>query len=69
MDPVIASAGRSPAIDPDRRIRSAAFAAIERLSRQHGGQIPWDAISPGFRTGGETVRFANRAKGIFKPRR
>ncbi len=55
-------------MDPDRRIRGAAFAAIEKLSRQHGGQIPWDAISPGFRTGGETVRFANRAKGIFKPR-
>ena len=68
MDPNIASAGRNPAMDPDRRIRGAAFAAIEKLSRQHGGQIPWDAISPGFRTGGETVRFANRAKGIFKPR-
>ena len=55
-------------MDPDRRIRGAAFAAIERLSRQHGGQIPWDAIRAGFQMGSETVRFANRAKGIFKPR-
>ena len=55
-------------MDPDRRIRGAAFAAIEKLSRRHGGQIPWDAIRAGFQTGGETVRFANRAKGIFKPR-
>ena len=30
MDPIVVSAGRSPAIDPDRRIRSAAFAAIEK---------------------------------------
>ena len=55
-------------MDPDRRIRGAAFAAIEKLSRQHGGQIPWEAIRVGFQAGGETVLFANRAKGIFKPR-
>lgn len=55
-------------MDPDRRIRGAAFAAIEKLSRQHGGQIPWQVIRVGFQAGGETVLFANRAKGIFKPR-
>ena len=55
-------------MDADRRIRVAAFAAIERLSRRWGGQIPWEAISVGFQAGGETVLFANRAKGIFKPR-
>ena len=55
-------------MDPDRRIRVAAFAAIEKLSRQWGGQIPWEAIRVGFQAGGETVLFANRAKGIFKPR-
>ena len=54
-------------MDPDRRIRVAAFAAIEKLSRQRGGQIPWEAIRVGFQAGGETVLFANRAKGIFKP--
>jgi putative restriction endonuclease len=55
-------------MDPDRRIRVAAFAAIERLSRQLGGQIPWEVIRGGFQVDGETVLFANRAKGIFKPR-
>ncbi len=65
---IAANAVRNPAMDPDRRIRGAAFAAIEKLSRQHGGQIPWEAIRVGFQAGGETVLFANRAKGIFKPR-
>ena len=56
-------------MDPDRRIRVAAFTAIEKLSRQWGGQIPWEAIRVGFQAGGdETVLFATRAKGIFKPR-
>lgn len=65
---IAATAGRNSAMDPDRRIRGAAFAAIEKLSRQHGGQIPWQVIRVGFQAGGETVLFANRAKGIFKPR-
>ena len=65
---IAAYPGRNPAMDPDRRIRGAAFAAIGKLSRQHGGQIPWEAIRVGFQAGGETVLFANRAKGIFKPR-
>ncbi len=55
-------------MDPDRRIRAAAFAAIEKLSRQWGGLVPWRAIREGFQADGETVLFANRAKGIFKPR-
>ena len=55
-------------MDPDRRIRTAAFAAIEKLSQQWGGQVPWEAIREGFQADGETVLFANRAKGIFKPR-
>ena len=55
-------------MDPDRRIRAAAFAAIEKLSQQWGGQVPWRAIREGFQADGETVLFANRAKGIFKPR-
>ena len=54
--------------DPDRHIRVAAFAAIEKLSRQLGGQVPWEAIKVGFQVGGERVLFANQAKGIFKPR-
>ena len=55
-------------IDPDKHIRAAAFAAIEKISRQWGGQVPWHAIRTGFQVGGERVLFANRAKGIFKPR-
>ena len=55
-------------MDPDRRIRAPAFAAIEKLSQQWGGQVPWGAIREGFQADGETVLFANRAKGIFKPR-
>ena len=56
-------------IDPDAPLRAAAFAAIEKLSRQRAGRVPWKDIEPGFRTArGERVLFANRAKGIFKPR-
>ena len=54
--------------DPDRHIRAAAFAAIEKLSREWGGQVPWNAIRVGFQADGESVLFANQAKGIFKPR-
>lgn len=54
--------------DPDQRIRAAALAAIERLSRQHGGRVQWADIHRGFCAGGERVHFANRAKGIFKPK-
>ncbi|MDE2723564.1 MAG: HNH endonuclease, partial [Gemmatimonadota bacterium] len=54
--------------DPDKHIRAAAFVAIEKISRQWGGQVPWEAIRTGFQVGDERVLFANRAKGIFKPR-
>ena len=53
--------------DPDKHIRAAAFAAIEKISRQWGGQVPWDAIRMGFQVGGERILFANQARGIFKP--
>ena len=54
--------------DPNKHIRAAAFVAIEKISRQWGGQVPWEAIRMGFQVDGERVLFANRAKGIFKPR-
>ncbi len=54
--------------DPDQPIRAAALAAIERLSRQHGGRVQWSDIQRGFYAEGEQVHFATRAKGIFKPR-
>ena len=54
--------------DPDQPIRAAALAAIEGLSRQHGGRVQWKDIEGGFDAGGERVHFATRAKGIFKPK-
>ena len=56
------------AMDPDHRIRAAAFVAISQLSRQFNDHVPWDAIGEGFSVAGETILFANRSKGIFKPR-
>lgn len=53
--------------DPDKHIRAAALVAIEKISRQWGGQVPWDAIRVGFQVGDERVLFANQARGIFKP--
>ena len=55
-------------MDPDHRIRAAAFVAISQLSRRFNDHVPWDAISGGFSMAGERILFANRAKGIFKPR-
>lgn len=54
--------------DPDQHIRAAAFSAIEKLSRRWSGKVPWKAIAEGFFVGGQKVLFANRPKGIFKPR-
>lgn len=54
--------------DPDQHIRAAAFDAIEKLSRRWSGSVPWRAIAEGFLVGGQRVLFANRPKGIFKPR-
>ena len=53
--------------DPDKHIRAAALDAIEKISRQWGGQVPWHAISTGFQADGKRVLFANQARGIFKP--
>ena len=55
--------------DPDKHIRAAALAAIEKISRQWGGQVPWDAIRVGFQADGGRILFANQARGIFKPQR
>ena len=55
--------------DPDAHIRSAAFSALEKLVRyQPDGLVRWDAIHRGFQVGSEHIHFANRARGIFKPR-
>ena len=55
-------------MDQDHPIRAAAFVAISQLSRRFNDHVPWDAINNGFSMAGERIRFANRAKGIFKPK-
>ena len=55
-------------IDPDQYVRARAFLAIEQLARDHAGRVPWGKIHAGFSARQETVHFANRAKGIFKPK-
>ena len=56
-------------IDPDEPLRVAAFAAIEKLTRQWAGRIPWNVIKSGFRAAdGTQIRFAGLANGIFKPK-
>ena len=54
--------------DPDLAIRAAAFKAVERLSVEAGGRIPWGVIERGFEYSGERIRLASKASGIFKPR-
>lgn len=54
--------------DPDQYIRSRALLAIGQLATDYAGRVPWNRIHAGFLARGETVHFANRAKGIFKPR-
>ena len=54
--------------DPDQDVRAAAFDAIEKLSRLWSGKVPWKAIAEGFPARGQRVLFANRPKGIFKPK-
>lgn len=54
--------------DPDWPIRVAAFDALQRRVRQYGEVLPWELIDEGFTYQGETLHFANRARGIFWPR-
>ncbi len=54
--------------DPDWAVRAKAFDAIQRLAVQSSGQIHWKDINRGFMADGETVSFAGRAVGIFRPR-
>ena len=55
--------------DPDAHIRAAAFSAMDKLiCHQQDGFVPWDIIHKGFQVGNEHFHFANRARGIFKPR-
>lgn len=52
----------------DEQLRIAAFNRLQVLCQVYGDEIPWSAIAAGFECGGDSVLFANRAVGIFKPR-
>lgn len=54
--------------DPEWAIRAQALKAVEWLSSEMGGRIPWDAIAKGFEYQGQRIELASRAVGIFKPR-
>ncbi len=54
--------------DLDWLIRKTAFDELARLVAHHGEALPWDVIDQGFRFRGTPMRFANRARGIFKPK-
>jgi hypothetical protein len=57
-----------PIADPiDSPIRLAAFERLRWLRAVHAGAIPWSAIDQGFHVGGQEIRFASAAEGIFKP--
>ena len=53
----------------DATIRMAAFAALDRMLAGRG-VLPWAEIDKGFAVPGfqESIRFASKAPGIFKPR-
>lgn len=54
--------------DPDWPIRHAALESLGRLVALHGSELNWDLITRGFDYRGERILFANRARGIFKPK-
>jgi putative restriction endonuclease len=54
--------------DPDAPVRAAAFAKLDEIVAKHGSTVSWSVLRDGFRVGDETIFFASRAEGIFKPR-
>ncbi len=52
----------------DWPVRLAAFSSLAQLVRLHGDVLPWAVIDRGFTHAGQTFRFANQSKGIFRPR-
>lgn len=54
--------------DPDWAKREVALHAVERLALECNGRIPWSRIAEGFTYKGQTILFASKALGIFKPK-
>lgn len=53
----------------DEHFRAAAFARVTQLAQIFGDDIPWSAIATGAGAAGETFLLANKAVGIFRPRK
>ena len=54
--------------EQDVDIRLAAFDAIGKLVEKVGRPLPWSEIANGFVFGGETILFASKPRGIYKPK-
>jgi putative restriction endonuclease len=54
--------------DRDDALRRQAMLALDGLVRRRGVVLTWADIDRGFAFAGEQVKFANRARGIFRPR-
>lgn len=52
---------------PDHALRSAPFARLSALQSIWGEVLAWEAIAEPWLEGATEMRFANRARGIFKP--
>jgi hypothetical protein len=50
----------------DDDVRSSCFAALDVLQAQHGPELPYSALAPGFAFRGGRVPFLNRAYGIYR---
>jgi hypothetical protein len=51
----------------DDDVPASCFAALEVLQAQHGPELPWSVLRPGFAYRGRRVPFLNRAYGITVP--
>lgn len=60
----------APSVDleSEQRVRAAAFAELRERVARFGPDLPWHVIRAPFHVGGEEILFANRPRGIFKPR-
>ena len=52
----------------ESEVRQACFNALDKLVADFGSVLSWNAIAQGFLVGDETVFFASKAHGIFKPK-
>jgi putative restriction endonuclease len=56
------------ATDLDWELRLAAFGRLEQLKRAGGGVVSDADLDSGFEFGGETIKFWNRQRGIWRPK-